>query len=171
MPTRSSLFGEKANALTLVLERTWRKSEVLPSAVLTVVLTSELVTVEGPVHVGVVDQNGLAARRTVVAHQKNVRHNLTAVSCLCSRPGVVERSAGQLRGVDQADRRADAASYGFRSAAEAVIARSNRGTSRGRAEARHSEASVTRSALVRFLLWIKLIASDEEERVRDRGRS
>src|ERR1700730_6807707 len=98
-------MSEIAHALSLVFERTWWESEVLPSPILAVALARELVIVGGPTHIGVVDQNRLASCRSIVAHKKNVRHNLTAVSCLCSRPGVVERSAGQLRGIDQADRR------------------------------------------------------------------
>ena len=103
--SQSSLLCEIAYALTLVLERAWWESEILPSPILTVVFVRELVIVEGTVHVGVVDQNGLtiSGRWTIIADEENIRHHLTAELCLCSGPGFVE-CAAVLRCINKARR-------------------------------------------------------------------
>jgi len=56
------LVLEELHALSLVLEWSWRKGEILPSPVLTVVLAGELVIVNGPVDVGFVYLGGLNMR-------------------------------------------------------------------------------------------------------------
>src|ERR1700732_824740 len=121
------LVLEELHTLSLVLEWSWRKGEILPSPVLTVVLAGELVIVNGPVHVGVVDQDRLTAepcrRRTIITHDKNVGHNLTAVSRLCSRVRVIERTIGQLRSIDEARGREQIARVGPARRASGIIRR------------------------------------------------
>src|SRR3954469_10036951 len=93
------------DAFALILEWARRGAEVLPATVLAVLLAGRLVVIQRAVHVGVVDQHRLAAGWAIVAHQENVRDGCAAVARLRGSPGVVERTTGQLRRVDEAHRR------------------------------------------------------------------
>src|SRR4051794_13190796 len=93
------------DAFALILEWAWRGAEVLPATVLAVLPAGRLVVIQRAVHIGVVDQHRLAAGRAVVAHQENVGNGCAAVARLRGRPGVVGRTTGQLRRVDQTCRR------------------------------------------------------------------
>src|SRR5215472_17358696 len=95
-----------AHALALIIERSGRQREVLPAAVLAIILAG-LVVVDRAVHIRVVDEDGLAEGRPGpgVADQEDVGHSLAAITCLRGRPRVVECPSWQLRRVDETGRR------------------------------------------------------------------
>jgi len=93
-----------AHALALGAEGARRECEVLPAAVLAIVFVVGLVGACVAVDAGVVDQHGLCAVWTVITDQENVGHLFAGVARLSGRSRVIERSAWQLRPIDQAGR-------------------------------------------------------------------
>src|SRR5687767_5815402 len=95
---------EEADALALVLERTWRGIVVPPAAVLARVLVVEGVGVVVDHHV--VHEDGLrctAKEPTTVGDELDAGDRVAAISDDDGRPRVIERAA-ELGGVDQAGR-------------------------------------------------------------------